>query len=78
MHGMHNIRMKLKHQISWKSIQCEASCFIPMMDGQTDLMKLIDTFRNFTNDKKFWDNCTLNNIRLYMMLHAINIQLMYF
>jgi hypothetical protein len=36
---------KLKHQISWEPVQCESM----RTDGQTDMIKLILTFRNFAN-----------------------------
>jgi len=41
-----------KYQISWKSVQCEPSCFMrsdAQADGRTDMMKLILGFRNFSN-----------------------------
>jgi hypothetical protein len=41
-------RKMLKYQISWKSFQREPSCSLGT-DRQTDMTKLIVTFRNFTN-----------------------------
>jgi phospholipase C len=39
-----------KYQISWKYFQVEAELF--QADGQTDMTKLIITFRNFANKPK--------------------------
>ena len=41
-----DFRKILEYQISWKSVQWEPSCSM-LRDGQTDMTKLIVTFRNF-------------------------------
>jgi hypothetical protein len=46
-----DFRKKLKHQISWKSVQWEPSCSM-RTDGRTDMTKLTVAFRNFANAPK--------------------------
>ena len=46
-----NFRKIFKYQISWKSVQCESSCYT-RTDRQTDRAKLIDAFRNFAKAPK--------------------------
>jgi hypothetical protein len=41
----------LKYQISWKSVQWEPICSM-RTDGQSDMTKLIGTFRNFVKAPK--------------------------
>ena len=46
---------KLKYQISWKSFQWEPSCSLRTegrADGQRDMVKQIEAFRNFANALK--------------------------
>ena len=54
-----DFRKMLKYEISWKLYYFEASCYVlaerqtdKQEDGQTDIMNLVVTFRNFPNASK--------------------------
>jgi hypothetical protein len=55
-----DIRKKLKHQVSSKSVQWEPNWSL-WTDGQTDMTKLIVAFRNFANAPKNEDEILNNN-----------------